>query len=67
MILKWHPWITHVVTLILIKAIGQPLPTIYRLMWSSGRGNVGSPMLCILLSQKLVLVEVVTIHIPIIR
>ena len=35
-------------------------------MCSSGRGNVGSPMLCILLSQKLVLVKVVTLHIPII-
>ena len=54
------------VTLFLTKAIGLPLPTIYRLMCSSGRGNVGSPMLCILLSQKLVLVKVVTLHIPII-
>ena len=35
-------------------------------MCSSGRGNVGSPMLCILLNQKLVLVKVVTLHIPII-
>ena len=66
MILRWHSWVAHVVTLFLTKAIGLPLPTIYRLMCSSGRGNVGSPMLCILLSQKLVLVKVVTLHIPII-
>ena len=66
LILGWHSWIAHVVTLFLTKAIGLPLPTIYRFMCSSGRGNVGSPMLCILLSQKLVLVKVVTLHIPII-
>ena len=66
LILRWHSWIAHVVTLSLTKAIGLPLPTIYRLMCSSGRGNVGSPMLYILLSQKLVLVKVVTLHIPII-
>ena len=54
------------VTLFLTKAIGLSLPIIYRLMCSSGRGNVGSPMLCILLNQKLVLVKVVTLHIPII-
>jgi len=67
LILRWHSWIDHVVTLFLTKAIGLPLPTIYRLMCSSGRGNVGSPMLCILVSQKLVLVKVVTVHIPIIE
>ena len=66
MILRWHSWIAHVVTLFLTKAIGLPLPTIYKLLCSSGRGNKGSPMLCILLSQKLVLVKVVTLHIPII-
>jgi len=49
-----------VVTLFLTEAIGLPLPTIYRLLCSSGKGNVGSPMFCILLSQKLVLVKVVT-------
>ena len=58
--------VAHVVILFLTKAIGLSLPTIYRLMCSSGRGNVGSPILCILLSQKLVLVKVVTLHIPII-
>ena len=66
MFLKWHSWIAHVVTLFLTEAIGLPLPTIYRLLCSSGKGNVGSPMFCILLSQKLVLVKVVTLHIPII-
>ena len=60
MILRWHSWIAHVVTLFLTKAIGLPLPTIYKLLCSSGRVNKGSPMLCILLSQKLVLVKVVT-------
>ena len=39
MILRWHSSITHLVTLFLAKAIGQPLPTIYRLMWSSVRGK----------------------------
>ena len=39
MILRWHSSITHLVTLFLIKAIGHPLPTIYRHMWSSGRGK----------------------------
>ena len=53
------------VTLFLTEAIGLPLPTIYRLLCSSGKGNVGSPMFCILLSQKLVLVKVVTLDIPI--
>ena len=38
MILRWHSWIAHVVTLFLTKAIGLPLPTIYKLMCSSGRG-----------------------------
>ena len=66
LILRWHSWIAHVVTLFFTKATSLPLPTIYRLMCSSGRGNVGSPILCILLSQKLVLVKVVTLHIPII-
>ena len=66
LILRWRSWIAHVVTLFLTKAIGLHLPTIYRLMCSSGRGNVGSPMLCILLSQKLVLVKVVTLYILII-
>jgi len=66
LILRWHSWIDHVVTLFLTKAIGLPLPTIYRLMCSSGRGNVGSPMLCILLSKKLVLVKIVILHIPIV-
>ena len=66
LILRWHSWIAHVVTLFLTKAIDLPLLTIYRLVCSSGRGNVGSPMLCILLSQKLVLVKVVTLHSPII-
>ena len=54
------------VTLFLTKAIDLPLLTIYRLVCSSGRGNVGSPMLCILLSQKLILVKVVTLYILII-
>ena len=35
MILRWHSWIAHVVTLFLTKAIGLPLPTIYRLLWKS--------------------------------
>ena len=60
MILRWHSWIAHVVFYSSLR------PTIYKLMWSSGRENVGSPMLRILLSQKLVLVKVVTLHIPII-
>jgi hypothetical protein len=55
-----------VVTLFLAKTIGQPLPTMYRLMWSSSRGNVGSPTLCMLLSKKLVLLKVVTLHLLII-
>ena len=60
MILRWHSWIAHVVFYSSLR------PTIYKLMWSSGRENVGSPMLRILLSQKLVLVKVMTLHIPII-
>ena len=39
--------------LFLTKAISQPLPTIYMLMWSSGRGNVCSPMLYYFVESKI--------------
>ena len=67
MFLIWHSWYTHVVFSSSLRQLTNLSLQSIGLCRAQLGGKVASPMLCILVSQKLVLVKVVTVHIPIIE
>ena len=66
MFLRWHSWYAHVVFNFSLRQLANLSLQSIGLCRAQLGGKVASPMLCILVSQKLVLVKVVTVHIPII-
>ena len=66
MFLRWHSWYAHVVYNSSLRQLANLSLQSIGLCRARLGGKVASPMLCILLSQKLVLVKVRTLHIPII-
>ena len=66
MFLRWHSWYAHVVFNSSLRQLANLSLQSIGLCRARLGGKVASPMLCILVSQKLVLVKVVTVHIPII-
>ena len=66
MFLRWHSWYAHVVFNSSLRQLANLSLQSIGLCGARLGGKVASPMLCILLSKKLVLVKIVILHIPIV-